>query len=210
MARAKSRGAEKVHQAVPGAGGEGMEVILQPSIKSVNIRPCEKKAIRRLLWLGWLLYRARARKTQSTNREKELRDEILETMCFVTPGVAGVISRVGGRTKMHVEVVPNVGREVKNSLAVLKLLRRRKVDVVKSLGLNAADLLGDPKKLEQLLAAMIEIYGPDGLEELLVLDLKWAEYDRAFNDGKLPKSIARHIGPSRQPGSIRIDAKPVT
>ncbi len=126
MARAKSRGAEKIHQQVPGASG--LEAILRPSIESVNITPREKKAISRLLWLGWLLYRARVRKADATEREKELKDEILEVMNRVPTGVVGVISRVGGRTRMHVEVVPNVGREVKNSLAVLRLLRRRKVN----------------------------------------------------------------------------------
>lgn len=111
---------------------------------------------------------------------------------------------------MHVEVVPSVGREVKDSLAILKLLRGRKVNVIKSLGLNTADLLEDPKKLQQLLDAMSEIFGPEALERLVVVDLNWTEYDKALKAGKLPKSTARFIGPSQREGNVRIDAKPVS
>lgn len=208
MARAKSRGADKVRQRVEGL--DSVEVILQPSRESVSIRPREKRAISRLLWLGWLLYRARQRKSSATDREKELKDEILRTMCFVTPGVAGAIGHSGGRKRMHVEVVPSVGREVKNSLALLKLLRGCKVNVIKSLGLNTADLLEDPKKLQQLLDAMAEIFGPEALERLVVVDLNWTEYDKAMKAGKLPKNTVKFVGPSQREGSVRIDAKPVS
>lgn len=206
MARKASRGVEKLLQPVP--GDSSVAVIVKPDYtKPVRICTEDKRSFRQLASLGWRLNRARVAKRKAEAKEKAIRDLMLAIYAYLPEGMVGIESRIGSRSSMHVEFVQNYGRKVDDAPALLKLLRGKKVDVIKGIGLNTASLLADPAKLQRLIAALADIYGEPALVDLLILDMNWEAFDAGIKDKRIPKSAEKHIGPTV--GSLRVDAKPL-